>query len=423
MRFTGVDASVLPPDQSARQVDDALRAGFDRDAASPILVAVTAPAADGAAVQAYRDELAAVAGEAATVSAPQPLGETWRIDVEPATPSLDGATKELVRDVRALDAPFPVAVGGSTAAFLDGQDSLRDRVPLALAVLVGTTVVLLFLMTGSIVLPIKAVLMNALTICATFGLLVLVFQDGRLTGLLDYEPQGALESTQPILLFAIVFALSTDYGTFLLGRIGEARAAGVPDREAIAVGLARTGRVVTAAALLMMTAIGAFATSEIVFIKLIGVGAALAVLIDATIVRALLVPALMGLLGRANWYAPRWLQAVHRRVGPARGGRWPAARSAAPRAVARHGRLTARRPAGGPGGPPAGGRAVVRLVGAGRLERARRPPSPPDRAVVRRLDRDVREQPVEPARDVPGLLAEQREEARARASCARSARP
>ena len=218
-------------------------------------------------------------------------------------------------------------------------------------------------MTGSVVLPIKAVLMNALTVSATFGLLVLIFQDGNLTGLLDYTSQGALEATQPILLFAIAFALSTDYGTFLLARIGEARAAGASDREAVAVGLARTGRIVTAAALLLMTAIGAFATSEIVFIKLIGVGAALSVLIDATIVRSFSCPALMGLLGRANWWAPRWLQRVHRRIGlheaPAVEPR--PSRRAAPAVGARGDRqpLTPARPRDAEGEPAMGSPSVV----------------------------------------------------------------
>jgi len=157
--------------------------------------------------------------------------------------------------------------------------------------------------------------MNVLTVSAAFGLLVLIFQDGRLEGLLAYESQGALELTQPILLFAIAFGLSTDYGVFLLTRIKEARDAGHDDREAVALGLERTGRIVTCAALLFVVAIGAFSTSEIVFIKELGVGTALAVIIDATIVRALLVPSLMRLLGHWNWWAPAPLARLHRRIG------------------------------------------------------------------------------------------------------------
>jgi uncharacterized membrane protein YdfJ with MMPL/SSD domain len=157
--------------------------------------------------------------------------------------------------------------------------------------------------------------MNVLTVSATFGLLVLIFQDGRFEGLLDYDSQGALESTQPVFLFAVVFGLSTDYAVFLLTRIKEARDAGASERESVAIGLQRTGRIVTAAALLFAIALGSFATSQIIFIKELGIGTALAVLIDATIVRAMLVPSLMALLGRWNWWAPAPLRRLHERIG------------------------------------------------------------------------------------------------------------
>ena len=207
-----------------------------------------------------------------------------------------------MRDLRALDGD--ALVTGSTAGHLDLQDSLVDHLPLVLAIVVVVTMVVLFVMTGSVILPIKQVLMNALGLSAVFGILVLIFQDGRFEGLLGYTSQGGLESTQPLLLFAVVFGLSTDYGVFLLSRIKEARDAGHSDSEAVAVGLERTGRIVTAAALLFCIAIGAFVTSQIVFIKELGLGTAIAVLIDATIIRALLVPALMQLLGKWNWWAP-----------------------------------------------------------------------------------------------------------------------
>ena len=220
-----------------------------------------------------------------------------------------------MRDIRAQDAPFNFRVGGATAAFIDQQASLEQSLPVALALLAGSTLVILFVMTGSVVLPVKALLMNLLTLSAAFGLLVLIFQDGRLESLLAYDSQGALESTQPILLFCVAFGLSTDYGVFLLTRITEARDGGLDDREAVAVGLERTGRIVTYAALLFCVAIGAFATSEVVFIKQLGLGTALAVLIDAFLVRALLVPSLMALLGRWNWWAPRPLARLHSRLG------------------------------------------------------------------------------------------------------------
>jgi RND superfamily putative drug exporter len=166
--------------------------------------------------------------------------------------------------------------------------------------------------------------MNALNLSAVFGILVLIFQDGNLQGLLSYQSLGALDATQPILLFAIGFGLSTDYGVFLLARIKEARESGASDSEAVALGLERTGRIVTAAAVLFAVAIGAFATSKIVFIKELGLGAALAVLIDASVIRALLVPSLMELLGPLNWWAPRPLRRLHNRIGLSEGAPQPA---------------------------------------------------------------------------------------------------
>ena len=180
---------------------------------------------------------------------------------------------------------------------------------------VAATLIVLFLMTGSVILPLKAVLMNALSLSAVFGILVLIFQDGNLQGLLGFTSQGALDATQPIFMFAVAFGLATDYGVFLLSRIKEARDAGASDSAAVAIGLERTGRIVTAAALLFAVAIGAFATSKLVFIKELGLGSALAVLIDASIIRALLVPSLMELLGKWNWWAPRPLRRLHDRFG------------------------------------------------------------------------------------------------------------
>jgi RND superfamily putative drug exporter len=237
------------------------------------------------------------------------------LQVVPLQPAISDQTQQLVHDVRALHQPFYVGVAGKTASFIDLKSSLAAHLPIVLAVVVGATVTLLFLMTGSVVLPIKAVLMNALNISAVFGVLVLIFQDGNLEGLLGYTSHGALDATQPILLFAIAFGLATDYGVFLLSRIKEAYDAGVTNSEAVAIGLERTGRIVTAAALLFAVAMGALATSEIVFIKELGLGAALSVLLDASIVRALLVPSLMQLLGSLNWWAPRPLRRVHERCG------------------------------------------------------------------------------------------------------------
>ncbi len=225
-------------------------------------------------------------------------------------------SEDAVRAIRALDSRSAnVEVTGTTAHFIDTQASLSAHIPIVLAIVAIATFLVLFLFTGSVVLPLKALVMNVLTISAVFGILVLIFQDGRLEGLLSYTSQGAIEQTMPPFLFAVAFGLSTDYGVFLLSRIKEARDGGAGDSEAVAIGLERTGRIVTAAALLFAVAIGAFVTSQIVFIKELGLGTALAVLIDASIVRALLVPSLMELLGKWNWWAPRPLRRLHERIG------------------------------------------------------------------------------------------------------------
>ena len=234
---------------------------------------------------------------------------------------IEAPSRELVADVRELPDPAgsTVLVTGASAHFVDFQQSLEDHLPIAVAIIVLSTLIVLFLMTGSVVLPFKQLLMNVLNLSAVFGILVFVFQDGRLEGFLDYRSQGALEQTMPILLFAVAFGLSTDYGVFLLSRIKEARDNGASDSDSVAIGLERTGRIVTAAALLFAVAVGVFATSQIIFIKENFIGVALAVLIDASIIRAFLVPSLMELLGRWNWWAPKPLRRLHWKIGLSEG--------------------------------------------------------------------------------------------------------
>ncbi|WP_169542201.1 MMPL family transporter [Solirubrobacter soli] len=293
IKFTGIDPSVLPSDQPARIVDDAIKKEFPPSETSPVYIAVPR----GANLGPYSAAL------------PRPVAppriQDGRIDlIAPGAPLSDEA-KSFVRRVRAIPAPFERSVGGQTAGFLDQQKSLRAHLPIALAILATTTLVILFFMTRSVVLPVKALVMNLLSLCAAFGLMVLVFQDGHLDWLFRFDSQGAIESSQPVLLFAVAFGLSTDYGVFLLGRIKELHDSGLSNEEAVALGLQRTGRIVTFAAALMVIAIGCFVTASIIFIKQLGFGVAVAVLIDATIVRALLVPALMRLLGDWNWWVPR----------------------------------------------------------------------------------------------------------------------
>jgi RND superfamily putative drug exporter len=311
--FTTVDPTVLPKDEAARQVDTALKTEFPPNRTSPIVLVASADR--GAAMNRYLSEVRGVPGVAAVGPPQQVARGLTRVDVVSAAAPLSDASQDTVRDVRALPAPFDVGVTGQSANFVDYKASLARHIPIALAILAVTTFVVLFAFTGSVVLPLKALLMNLLTLSAAFGILVFVFQDGRLQGLLGYSSQGALDASQPVVLFAIAFGLSTDYGVFLLSRIKEARDRGASDHEAVALGLQRTGRIVTAAAALFCVAVAAFATSRIVFIKELGVGTALAVLLDATVIRALLVPSLMELLGHWNWWAPRPLRRLHDRLG------------------------------------------------------------------------------------------------------------
>jgi RND superfamily putative drug exporter len=299
VHFVGVDATTLPASASSRQVAEALGREDVRGRYAPITAIADAP--PRAAVIA---ELAATPGAAAVLPARQVAPGLWRLDILPRDEGLADSSQQLVHTVRAK---LPGArVTGQTAAFVDQQASLAAHLPWALAILALTTCTLIFLFTGSVVLPLKSLIMNVLTLGAAFGILVLVFEWGKgLTG---------LESTQPILLCATAFGLSTDYAIFLFSRIKEARDRGLENRDAVADGMERTGRVVTAAALLFCVAIGTFATSGISFIQELGVGTAVAVALDATIIRALLVPSLMALLGGWNWWAPGPLRRLHLRL-------------------------------------------------------------------------------------------------------------
>jgi trehalose monomycolate/heme transporter len=312
--WSGVDAAVLPTSQSARVVSDTLARDFPAQDLNTITVAARAPASAAPQLGGYAARLRAVPGVLG-VGQPVYLGhDVWKLTVAAAGDPISTAAQRTVEQVRATVAPVPVAAGGQAADFHDQRSAIADSLPLALAVLAALTLTILWVMTGSVVLPIKALAMNALTAAAATGLLVFIFQDGRLTGPLAYTSQGGIEQTDFLVLAAIVFALSTDYGVLLLTRIKEARDGGLSDREAIASGLEHTGRLVTASAILLAVAIGAFATSRVVFLKEVGLGTAAAVLIDAFVVRAALVPSLMVLLGWRNWWSPAPLRHLHRRV-------------------------------------------------------------------------------------------------------------
>jgi uncharacterized membrane protein YdfJ with MMPL/SSD domain len=208
-----------------------------------------------------------------------------------------------------------VFVGGDAAAFRDERRAIGSHLPLAVALLGAAMLVILFLLSGSLVAPLLAPAMNALTLAAAFGALILIFQDGRFARLLSYTSQGALDLTIPLVLAALVFAISTDYGVFLLSRIREARLRGGTDDQAISGGVAVVGRIVTSAALLFAVSIGTFGTSNITVLKILGVGTALAVLADSLLVRCLLFPAVLRLAGPGAWWLPAPLTALHRRIG------------------------------------------------------------------------------------------------------------
>ena len=239
-----------------------------------------------------------------------------RLSVVPAVEAYGPEGVKLVKQIRAVPAPAHVLVGGQAAQLTDTEKALGDKLPLALGMVLLATFVLLFLFTGSVVIPLKALVLNVLSLSATFGLMVWVFQQGHLTGLIgDPIVTGALDTTMPILMFCVLFGLSMDYELFLLSRIKEEWDATGDNEHAVAVGLERTGALVTAAAALLALVFLAFVTSGISFIKLLGLGTALAVMVDATLIRGALVPAFMRLMGPANWWAPKPLKRLHARFG------------------------------------------------------------------------------------------------------------
>jgi RND superfamily putative drug exporter len=279
------------------------------------LAVVADAGADQAALDAYARTVAGLEGVRA-VGEPRALdGGVHVLEVLPEGSGTDAAASRLVGDIRSVAAPFPVQVTGDAAELADYQATIRDRLPLAVALVVLATFVLLFLFTGSVVVPVKAIVMNVLSLGATFGALVWVFQDGHLAGLLGAEGSGALDPTVPVLTFAITFGLSMDYEVFLLSRIKEAWDETGDNDQAVALGLQRSGRIVTSAALLLVVVYAGFMAAGMLTIKQIGLGTVLAVLLDATVVRMLLVPATMKLMGRWNWWAPGPLRRLHRRVG------------------------------------------------------------------------------------------------------------
>ena len=336
--FGEVDDRALPASSPAAQASAVLRDRFPAREGSPLDVVVP-PAADGKAVSAdavsaYAASLSKVPGivrvttpaglvAGGSTVAPNPSPAGWTAggsqrlslvaDVAPRSPE----GQALVDAVRAVPAPVDgVLVGGSGAEYADTQSGIVNRLPWVLAWIVVTTLVVLFLFTGSVVLPFKAIALNVLSLGATLGLLVWVFQEGHLQWLVgDFTLTGTVDTSMTVLIAIVAFALSMDYEVFLLSRIKEEDDAGADTQRAVVLGLQRSGRIITAAAALLAVVFAAFVSSGVTNIKQLGLGVAFAILLDATVVRGLLVPAAMALFGRANWWAPAPLRAVHARFG------------------------------------------------------------------------------------------------------------
>src|ERR1700761_862744 len=319
-------AQVLPAADTSRQVTGVLHTDYSPAVSAPIEVVLEGPVSKPG-VAAYADHLrnlpnARTVQDVATRDGATYLRVTGPSDAESV------AALQLVRDIRAVPAPghSTTLVGGSAAALIDTLAAVSGGLPWALLSIALTTFMLLFLFTGSVVLPVKALALNALSLTAVFGALVWIFQDGHLAGLLGFTP-GPTDVSMILLIFCIAFGLSMDYEVFLLARIKEAHDAGADTVEAVATGLARTGRIVTTAAILLAITFFAFGTAQVSFIQLFGIGTGIAIVLDATIIRGLLVPAFMRLAGRFNWWSPPGLRRLYQRIGlaePASPGGQPA---------------------------------------------------------------------------------------------------
>ncbi|MET8795313.1 MMPL family transporter [Nocardia sp. NPDC004568] len=341
VKFGYPDERVLPDSAASRQVGDEIRAEFPRADPGGNTTIVLDDYRDEAGVGDYAARLSEIDDVTGVLSsagvyvsgnrlAPTPPGMTNStgayLTVNSTVDPFSPAGAQQLDALRAVDPPAPVLFGGSAAVNEDSLDALAERLPLAGLLIVLSTFVVLFLFTGSLILPLKALLLNTLSLTAAFGAMVWIFQDGHLQGLLGFTAVGYLVPTMPILMFCLAFGLSMDYEVFLLSRIreewlrrraeyGGTESAREANTEAVAVGVARTGRIFTAAAVLMAIVIGALTTSKVSFIQLMGLGLTLTVLADATLIRALLVPALMKLMGPLNWWAPKPLARLHDRFG------------------------------------------------------------------------------------------------------------
>jgi len=336
LRFGPPDDRILPASASSRQVQEVIRTSFTAEEVDALQV--IAPqggdvSAQRPALERYAADLSRVRGVArvdslvgsyaagAPITAPGPDADrfdgedaTW-LSVVPTIERLESDANGLVRDVRATEAPFDVLVGGYPAELADYRATVVDRLPLVLGLVLAVTFLILFLMTGSLLLPVKATVLNLLSLSVMFGALVWVFQEGNLSGLLGFTPTGTLEPSIPVLMFCIAYGLSMDYEVFMLSRIKEEYDRTGNNTGAVAAGIQRSAPLITAAAAILALSFAAYAPAGVVFIQMLGVGMAIAIIVDATLIRAILVPAFMRLAGPANWWAPPTLRRLHQRIG------------------------------------------------------------------------------------------------------------
>ncbi|WP_246560621.1 MMPL family transporter [Kitasatospora kifunensis] len=311
MRSTG--AAVLPTSSAGRQVADTIAQRFPQLAPAPVTVVVQGGAQAAAH---YADDVVAKLPEVAGVRAVQPVGQDLStVEVLVHGDPQGAQAKRVVDELRADRGGLTTYVTGDAASVVDFQHELAARGPWALGLVALGTLVLLFLMTGSVVMPVKALLMNVLSLGCSLGALTMVFQFGWFSGLLGFTPTGGLETFIPVLVFAFAFGLSMDYEVFLLARIKELRDQGYNCKEAVQLGLQRSGRIITSAALLMVIVFAGFAAGQMLMVKQMGIALAVAVAVDATLVRCLLVPAAMSLFGEFNWWAPAPLRRLYNRFG------------------------------------------------------------------------------------------------------------
>ncbi|MCZ4118959.1 MMPL family transporter [Streptomyces sp. H39-S7] len=320
VQFGTADDRQLPAGAESHAVQQHIRDDFPGKPGGGITV-LAEGSTDRDALAGYKGKLAALPG-VVTVDGPftAPSGGAAYLTVLPRTEAVDTATQDLVGEIRAVDAPFRTSATGQAAVLVDAQKAIADRLPWAVGMIVVVTLLLVFLLTGSVVIPLQAVLLNALSLTAMFGAVVWVFQDGHLSGLLGFTATGSIETTLPVLMFCLAFGLSMDYGVFLLSRVKEEYDRSGDHEGAIVFGVRRTGGLITAAAVILAVVMVAIGTSRVANTKMLGLGIALAVLMDAMVVRTLLVPAVMRLTGRATWWAPPALRRFHDRFGISEGG-------------------------------------------------------------------------------------------------------